>query len=211
LVDDEVNQISALRVRKKKIIIFSPSTVVLKKMTSPKYENLILNIINKIDQPDFHYIFLPNSNRASSESMQNNDIRVNDRIRLYAEKQNIGTLLSRIIWIDWDINTEGIQKIIREADLVVTSRFHSMISALSLKIPLYVIGWGHKYLEILRLFNLDEFICDYSNADLERICKELLYLLDNKTRIQNQIQVNLPAVKESSNIQFKEIDVIFNE
>jgi coenzyme F420-reducing hydrogenase beta subunit/polysaccharide pyruvyl transferase WcaK-like protein len=210
-VEKLVDRLSTLQSQDKKIIIFSPSTVVLKKMSSPRYEQLIVNVIRKIDQSDYYYLFLPNSNRAGSENLQNNDIQVNERIRRFTEKQIPESLRYRMEWIDWDINTKGIQEIMREADLVVTSRFHSMISALSLSIPIYVIGWGHKYLEILQLFQMEDFICDYSKAEPDRICDALTQLLENKNSVQKQINRNLPAVKESSNLQFLEIDVKFND
>ena len=210
-VSEITDRLSNLKKSGKKVIVFSPSTVVLKKMTSPKYEQLVLNIIQKIDKPDHHYVFLPNSTRAGSEGFQNNDIQVIKRIREFADFQYAADLLPRIEWIDWDLNTKGIQQIIRESNLVVTSRFHCMVSSLSLGIPIYVIGWSHKYLEILRLFNLEDFMIDYTEKDMDSIVTKLFFLLDNQTHIHKQIIQNLPAVRRSSQIQFNQSDDIFHD
>ena len=37
---------------------------------------------------------------------------------------------------------------------IVTSRFHAMISALVERTPLLVVGWSHKYGEVLAQFGL---------------------------------------------------------
>ena len=156
-----------------KVIIFSPSTVVMKKMTSPKYENLILDIIRKLDHPEFNFVFLPNSNRAESDKAQNNDILAIKKIREGVEKAIPEDLKARIEWVDWDLNTAGLRQIISGASLIVTSRFHGMIAALSLAVPVYVIGWSHKYREVLQSFQMEDFLRDYKNVDAEGMATEI--------------------------------------
>jgi coenzyme F420-reducing hydrogenase beta subunit/polysaccharide pyruvyl transferase WcaK-like protein len=192
-----------------KVIIFSPSTVVLKKMTSPKYEVLIQTLIDTIDRPGYNYIFIPNSNREGSKKYQNNDIQVNHKIQEIMQRRSKLEVLSRIEWIDWDINSDGIQQIIQGANLVVTSRFHSMVSALSLGVPLYVIGWGHKYLEILKSFSLEENISDYQNIDINLIAAKLTELLLNEDSFRRSMMEKINTVRESSLIQFDQIKVNF--
>jgi polysaccharide pyruvyl transferase WcaK-like protein len=183
--------------------------VVLKKMTSPKYEELILDIILKIDNPENHYVFLPNSNRAGSEKFQNNDIQVINKIRLMASNRLSEEINSKIEWIDWDLNTEGIRKIISKTNLVVTSRFHCMVSALSLGIPVYVIGWSHKYREVLQCFQLESYMRDFKDVNANMLASEICAALRDETEIQRLISKNLPVEIQSSGLQFEEIRVNF--
>lgn len=192
-----------------KVIVFSPSTVVLKKMTSPKYEVLIKKLIETIDHDNFHYVFLPNSNREGSEKLQNNDIQVNKKIRVLMEKESTTEILSKIDWVDWDINTDGIQQIIQDANLVVTSRFHSMVSSLSLGVPVYVIGWGHKYLEILQSFTFEDYISDYQVINIEGIGQTLTSLIQNEDQIRKRISERIQKIRESAMIQFDQIEIKF--
>ncbi len=193
----------------RKVIIFSPSTVVLKKMGSPKYEHLIKTLIETIDQPEYQFIFLPNSNREGSKKIQNNDIWVNRKIRIIMEHESTEEIISKIEWIDWDINTDGIQQIIQGANLVVTSRFHSMVSSLSLGVPVYVIGWGHKYLEVLKSFTLEDNIKDYQDIDSRIIADQLIALLQDEESVQRRIAERIQAVRRSSEIQFTQTEVKF--
>lgn len=202
-------RLTSIRAQGKSVIILSPSSVVLKKIKSPIYEQMLLTAIRKMDHPGYHYIFLPNSNRAESEKSQNNDIFVLRNIRLLAKSQLGPDLMKRIDWIDWDLNTEGIRQIIQQANLVVTSRFHCMISALALGVPVYVIGWSHKYQEVLRMFNCEENAIDFSKADGEALAAEIGRMLSAQKEITAKIKKSLPGVMKSSQRQFDEMDVIF--
>jgi coenzyme F420-reducing hydrogenase beta subunit/polysaccharide pyruvyl transferase WcaK-like protein len=203
------DRLAGIRTQGKGVIIFSPSSVVLKKINSPVYEQMILNAIKKIDQPDYHYVFLPSSNRAESEKSQNNDIFVLRNIRVLAESQLSTDLMKRIDWIDWDLNTKSIREILQHANLVVTSRFHCMISSLALGVPVYVIGWSHKYQEVLRMFNCEEDAIDFSKANGESLAAEIIRVLAVQKEIKAKIKQNLPGVTKLSQLQFDETEVIF--
>lgn len=203
-------KLASLKAQGKTILVISPSSVVLKKLESPKYEQMILDAIQKIDKPDLQYVFLPNSNRAGSEKSQNNDIYVLKKIQTLAKAQLTEDLLNRIEWIDWDVNTRGIREIIQLANAVVTSRFHCMISALALGIPVYVIGWSHKYQEVLHMFELEQNAIDFSKANGDTLAAEINRVLTDQQGIKAKIEQHLPEVKRSSQRQFDEMEVIFH-
>ena len=211
---DQVSEMSArltnLRKQNKNVIIFSPSSVVLKKIKSSIYEQMIIDTIKKIDQPNNHYVFLPNSSRADSEKSQNNDIFVLRLIRALAEAQFSPDLMQRIDWIEWDLNTAGIREIMQHANIVVTSRFHSMIASLALCIPVYVIGWSHKYQEVLHMFDLEENAIDFSQANGASLAEAITNVLASQEEIRARIKKHLPVVKKSSALQFDQMDDIFN-
>jgi hypothetical protein len=99
-----------LKQQKKTVIVFSPSMVVLKRLGSPAYEQLMLDAIQKIDRPDIHYVFLPNSNREGVDKTSNNDIIICQMTHTLAETQLSADLNSRIDWIDWDSIPKGFVK-----------------------------------------------------------------------------------------------------
>jgi polysaccharide pyruvyl transferase WcaK-like protein len=68
---------------------------------------------------------------------------------------------------------EGIKSLIANCDLVVGSRFHALVAALSQGIPAMALGWSHKYLELLRPFGLEKFVVGIENLDTENL-QELL-------------------------------------
>lgn len=209
-VNDVKERLASMHAHGKSILIVSPSSVVLKKLKSPKYEQIFLDAINVIDQKDFHYVFLPNSNRAESDKSQNNDIYVIHKIRSLAQEQMNTEVFNRITWIDWDLNTKGIREIMHTANIVVTSRFHSMISSLALGIPVYVVGWSHKYQEVLQMFNLENCAVDYRDVSGEKLGGEILRVLSSQSEIRQTISQSLPEIINSSQRQFNEKDVIFD-
>jgi colanic acid/amylovoran biosynthesis protein len=104
--------------------------------------------------------------------------------------------------VDYDIKSDSIRRIIGAGDVLLTSRYHAMISGLSLAVPTAVIGWGHKYRETMAYFDLQEYSLNFSDhsVDLERIVKELL---DKKSAIQRKIKKHLPEVRALSETQFE--------
>jgi polysaccharide pyruvyl transferase WcaK-like protein len=61
---------------------------------------------------------------------------------------------SSAVFINRDLDPRELRSIIRRADVVVTGRFHGMVSALEVGTPPVVIGWSHKYGEVLDQFGV---------------------------------------------------------
>jgi colanic acid/amylovoran biosynthesis protein len=62
----------------------------------------------------------------------------------------------RVVFFDEDLLPTDLRAVIAEGALLVTSRFHAMISALAETTPLLVISWSHKYAEVLDAFDMGE-------------------------------------------------------
>ena len=133
----------------------------------PGMRSLSWKSYRKIDQSRISTTSsLPNSNRAGSEKSQNNDILGIQKIRCYRpmshfngndlRKDRMDGLGYKYGWYSQDH---------------WQSQFGSNIPIplhdffLSLAVPVYVIGWSHKYHEVLERFRMDEFMRDYKNMD----------------------------------------------
>ncbi|PTB87143.1 hypothetical protein C9939_02530 [Pseudidiomarina aestuarii] len=84
-----------------------------------------------------------------------------------------------------------IKWIIGQSRLVISSRFHGLVSALSQGIPVVATGWSHKYQELLRDYECAEQLFDVSE-DLEAALDSIRTLLADsneydalQTRIHN--------------------------
>jgi polysaccharide pyruvyl transferase WcaK-like protein len=166
------------------------------------YADRFLELIKTLGTQDFHYIFMPNATREGSDKSHNNDLLTLTRMReAYEITQAQSPVGAGIEWVDYDINTASVRRIISQADVLVTSRYHAMISGLSLGVPTVVIGWGHKYKETMAYFNLGEYSFDFGGESMD-LPAIILKILGDAKGVREKINVNLPEVKRLAQKQF---------
>lgn len=186
------------------IIGICPSSVVGKKAKSEgiDYSLLLQKIVCKLIDNGNYVVIFPNATRERSKnSERNNDLILIEKLRLNSE--SIEKDKDKIVFIDKDINTNGIKKIISHCDIIMTSRFHAMIASLTLVKPTIVIGWSHKYLEVMSRFDMEEYVIDYRGVTSNHIISVLNKIQMDKEITQMLIQKNLPKIIESSQRQFE--------
>ncbi|MDK2982136.1 MAG: colanic acid/amylovoran biosynthesis protein [Chloroflexota bacterium] len=193
-----------LKDTRKPVIVFSPSILVdtQSKKKGLDYAAKFYELIERLGADKYQFVFIPNASREGSDKKHNNDLLALVEMRARAESGALpAAALQAVEWVDYDINTASIRAIIDTADVLVTSRYHAMISGLCLAVPTVVIGWGHKYKETMAYFDLGDYSLDFgaSEMDLPAIVQDAL---DHKTEIHKQIAKNLPDVRAKSGIQF---------
>jgi polysaccharide pyruvyl transferase WcaK-like protein len=189
-----------------KLICISPSILVSKKMGSTKksYNDLILDIIKKSDYKNETYIFLPNATREGSKKTRNNDLQVIKGLRDQAELELPARIYRKIIWVDYDLSSKGVGEIIQQTDIVIASRFHTMVAALRSFKPTLIVGWGHKYKEVMKRFGQQEFVFNYQ-LNTKQILDKLNKLLNREDEITAQIKEAFVIERRASSIQFDHI------
>lgn len=108
-----------------------------------------------------------------------------------------------VVFFDEDLLPTELRAIIGEAALLVTSRFHAMIAALAEQTPLLVIGWSHKYAEILEPFGLSDMAMTYDDLTTgSAILDRSGELLERAPQIRETIAAGLPAAIRDAEINF---------
>ena len=99
---------------------------------------------------------------------------------------------------------------IGRCDFFVASRYHSIVAAMSLGVPTVVIGWHHKYAELLAKFRQDDVGLSSADCSLEALWIRCQDVWARRSTVQKTIQECLPAV-ESRIYQAGELlrDVMF--
>jgi polysaccharide pyruvyl transferase WcaK-like protein len=143
-------------------------------------------------------ILIPHSIRKDTERLKNNDLPV---IRKIFES---ASCRENITVIDDDLNSTELREVLRHCDFFVASRFHSMVSALAVKVPLIVCGWGHKYREVLEQFGLEEYSFDYSQLSLQLLSSKLKQLIEHESVLRKRINRYLPEVLRNTMRHFEE-------
>jgi polysaccharide pyruvyl transferase WcaK-like protein len=174
------------------------------------YGKRFLDVIMEYNPKNYTFVFLPNATRAGLNKAFNNDIGVIEEIYTRARYELSEECFTNILWVNYDINSESIRRITSYADVLVTSRFHSMISALAQCIPCLVVGWSHKYHETLADFGLEKYAIDFGYLDMSLI-PLLKELIDKNEEIRNQMLASLNVVKQEAARQFEYLEDFFVE
>jgi len=203
-VFDLLKSIQSEKESGRKIIVVSPSVLVDKqsRKAGQDYPGFFFDLIKSDKKDEFSYIFIPNASREGSDQSHNNDLNLIKKLQaLFGDGFVSEEVSSHVFWVDFDINTEWIRNIIHEADVLVTSRFHAMISGLTLKIPSIVVGWGHKYTETMAYFDMEEYCINFReiNCDLRSLIKKVL---SDRKEIAEKYDLYLPEVLEKAKVQF---------
>lgn len=112
---------------------------------------------------------------------------------------------SMVRFPDAELSSQTLRALIGRCDLFVASRFHAMVSSLAMEVPTLVIGWSHKYREVLDMFGLAEWAMShdsYSDATFQERFGELLA---QKESVREQLAEHLPTVKADA---LRQVDII---
>ena len=146
----------------------------------------------------FNVMMMPNATRSGTDKLHNNDLPVLAEIK----RELADSPGDRLLIVEADINTAGLRRILKIADVLVASRFHSMVAGLALKMPVMVVGWGHKYEEVLSQFGCAEWAADHSSLDSEALVQRVLEFWEQRERIRGEVRDNLERVRQASQHQF---------
>jgi colanic acid/amylovoran biosynthesis protein len=107
--------------------------------------------------------------------------------------------------VDDPLGPVELRGLIAGLDLLITSRFHAMISALATTTPVLVVGWSHKYAEVLDEIGLEGCVVDWRTADAAALATRADELLDGADAVRKTIEAALPAVMERSRRNYEVI------
>jgi len=108
--------------------------------------------------------------------------------------------------VDDELGPAELRALIGRGDALVSSRFHAMISGLSTATPTLVMGWSHKYAEVLRSFGLEHCSVDYADLEGAKLAELIVELLASAAEIRAAIEAGLPAVVASAQENLRAID-----
>lgn len=175
------NEVTEFR---QKAVAIAPNTIVLQKLGKQRdrYFEFLVNAVQGIEQLNCVPVLLPHSYRSETTSFHNND-----RL-LCAEVMKRLPRDTRCYFIDADLEAGELRAVIGECQLLVASRFHSMISALAMGVPPLTYGWGgHKYTEVLEEFGVPELYYPYTKIDPEQVGGQISSALARRPLLVDKI------------------------
>jgi len=114
--------------------------------------------------------------------------------------------------VDADLDPAALRRLVAGSDLLLTSRFHGMIAGLAECVPVVVVGWSHKYREVLAEFDLTSLGCDHRSLEQPtRVADLAVEAFEERDAVSAQIAAALPSVVEQSARNFAAIDQILRK
>lgn len=176
------------------VVALSISSVVEKKCNRLKidYKRCMAQFADHLTEQGYNVLIIANAAREGSDKPRNNDLMVCSAVyEACSDKE-------RVRWYPHEMAPEEIRELISRCKCLVASRFHAMIGALEKCVPVLLIGWSHKYKEVLDMFELGEYAADYSELDISSLCRKFDRFIAENEAIRGKIAEKLPEVKESS-------------
>ena len=156
------------------------------------YQKIMIEFIERLVSEGFSVLIIANAVREDSTKPRNNDLPICGEV--YAKIPD----KTNVRYYPREMFPEELRLLISRCRALVASRFHAMIGALEKGVPVLLIGWSHKYKEVLDMFGLGGYSADYSELNAEKLYDEFQRLLQNSEEIRAKIGENLPLVKASS-------------
>ncbi len=196
LVKSLAEKIQAAHARDRLAVGVTPNSIVLSKAKKSglDYIEFLVGVIQYIESQGHLPVLIPHSYREDIKRLHNNDraicIEVMDRL---ARESDSGS--TECFYVDQDLSAGELRAIVGQTDLLVASRFHSMVSALAMGVPPLTYGWGHqKYIEVLSEFDVKELYIPYIDIKLEDFPKLLDDALTHRLEFAERITNAQPTV-----------------
>lgn len=173
-----------------------PSSVVARKR--PDYEDLIVSVTNKLIERGLRVSLIAHSWKEGTDKPFNNDLPL---------VKTIATRLSQgdVSIIGPGLDSRGLKQAVSDHKTIITSRFHGMIAALDTETPPIVLGWSHKYREVLERFGLGHCALPTNSTSAEALAQKTSEVLKDIETLSANLRNSLPQIRQESQRQFDEI------
>jgi colanic acid/amylovoran biosynthesis protein len=173
-----------------------PSSVVARKR--PDYEDLIVEVAEKLLAKGVSVSLIAHSWKDDTDKPFNNDLPLIKRIASRVTKGEV-TLYGP------GLDARELKEIVSHHKSIITSRFHGMIAALDTETPPIVLGWSHKYREVLQRFNLDHCALPTSSTTSDALSRKALEVLSRVEELSASLTEALPRTRREAQEQFDDI------
>ena len=188
------------------LVGLSPSVVMQKKIDAAGRDYIaeMAAFADYLAQKGHRVFLIPHSVRTGTDKTHNNDLplckAVYDRMAQ--------TTRAATAFLDYEVDARTLRQLIAKCDVFVTSRFHAMVSGLATATPTLVIGWSHKYEEVLEMFGAQRWALAHADYSPEGLQTRFEELLSEREGVAKTLAEALPTVKATAAVQLDRITQI---
>ena len=141
---------------------------------------------------DTQVVIVPHARRDGKSASRMDDLPIARELAGLVARKDRSHLIEELV------DPHALRIILSSARVVVSGRFHAMISSLATATPVVVTGWSHKYREVLEEFGLAGCAVPYAELDGTALHDAVVAAWHDHRSIAAQIEHALPAVRERS-------------
>lgn len=186
------------------VVGVSPSQV-LRAAAEGRGEDYVQQLVDQIDHITEELgrpVYLVAHSTRPGQKTHNNDLPVCRLIHARVASPQ------HVLFPDGELSSQELRSLIGRCDLFVASRFHAMVSSLATGVPTLVLGWSHKYREVLDMFTLASWALPADGVDLATFVLKLAELDAQKAAVRRTLAERFPAVRATAMEQLDVIDRI---
>jgi polysaccharide pyruvyl transferase WcaK-like protein len=166
------------------------------------YTAILVDFIRERIENGTPVLLLPHAVRPGRPASRMNDIPLVRDIH-----GRVGS--SRCVLIDDDLSPGTLRALIEGSSLLVTSRFHALISSLCVGTPPLVVGWSHKYEEVMNEIGLREWMIPHESLKPDLLRSRFLSLWDVREDVRSAIRARVSRLVDDAHESFRVVrDVV---
>lgn len=104
----------------------------------------------------------------------------------------------QVYTINEDYSASELKALIGQMDLLIASRYHSAIAALSMRTPVMVLGWSHKYVELMTMIGHEDYVVDCRHVSYEELKEKVDEMWYDRAKIKQTLGERVPELEKSS-------------
>jgi polysaccharide pyruvyl transferase WcaK-like protein len=106
----------------------------------------------------------------------------------------------RIMCLAEPVPAASIKSLIARLDFVIASRYHSLVAAISTRTPVAVIGWSHKYDELMERAGLADWVLDPARRPGLAAQDLIVEAWEQREAIRSALVRHVPALEADSRV-----------
>jgi polysaccharide pyruvyl transferase WcaK-like protein len=189
-----VAQVARRRGGARAVVGVCPSSLLAGRRGSDYLARTTELVADLVGQGDIVVLFPHATRGVDARGARNND--------LYALRRILAGLdpASRegVIPVDGDVRACELLSLTEILDMAVVSRLHAMVACLSRGVPVAVVGWSHKYREVMRAFGMEEHVLDATGNWPSRAAASLDRFRSAPEEWRGRLADALPGVRASA-------------
>ena len=175
--------------RKCRVGISASHQIVKQWSSNEGYVECMVRLGQLIHSLGAEILFLPNEYDPNKED---NDVAVCRQIQGELEKAGVPSEILDVL----HLNSTQLKNGIAACEVVVASRYHTCVAALSSGTPVLVLGWHYKYQELLSLYSQTQWLIHQDDCDSEKLLSMFRRFWTVREENRETIAAQYPLVRE---------------